>query len=552
MSAADVGAAGASLADGAAGAVLGGGGGRAAAAEAWDLGIMKPFSHPGSCLLLLGVRKKHLSCLDWEVSRLSKEVERARVRRNRATKADSLLGMSTCQCLTAVAVYMLSEYDPASTCAWVRRALKRTYGDCDDDQIVACVHKQYMETSLDILARLNLHCDAPLRCRARAIQFLAGLRVVGWVRYMNTVKGVPPTSAAMAGFFIHTCNQYGLRPLALTESLLNSRVDRERGRYLRRWACGFRKKFGVKLRHLRRSSLGEPFGGLLPEGQMRFEVENGHILGGCFWGRKSGTLVVPWYWVLIFGGRFWALCFWLFGLGQACLFWQWAAWLKSKVPAEKTVVWVNVDETSLCLEEGSKGVGNCAPVNRFSVCFKKRSRAAVTLVAVICDRPDLQPLLPQFILSNKHVVSQALLHDLLPHKPHSVTVVRDTTGWTTASKMCMLLDGVADALAGLPVRPVVTFDCCPSHLQKSVLSIARSRGLYLLPVPCKMAPVLQPLDVFGFRSLKGFLAREHQRYQSLHGCVSRKEGLLAAFRACRECLCGKTWRKACRIDWRIC
>ena len=34
MSAADVGAAGASLADGAAGAVLGGGGGRAAAAEA--------------------------------------------------------------------------------------------------------------------------------------------------------------------------------------------------------------------------------------------------------------------------------------------------------------------------------------------------------------------------------------------------------------------------------------------------------------------------------------------------------------------------------------
>ena len=59
MSAADVGAAGASLADGAAGAVLGGGGGRAAAAaaEAWDLGIMKPFSHPGSCLLLLGVRK---------------------------------------------------------------------------------------------------------------------------------------------------------------------------------------------------------------------------------------------------------------------------------------------------------------------------------------------------------------------------------------------------------------------------------------------------------------------------------------------------------------
>ena len=68
---------------------------------------MKPVSHPGSCLLLLGVRKKHLSCSHWEESRLSKEVERARVRRNRASKADSLLGMSTCQCLTAVAVYML-------------------------------------------------------------------------------------------------------------------------------------------------------------------------------------------------------------------------------------------------------------------------------------------------------------------------------------------------------------------------------------------------------------------------------------------------------------
>lgn len=292
MSAADVGAAGASLADGAAGAVLGGGGGRAAAAEAWDLGIMKPFSHPGSCLLLLGVRKKHLSCLDWEVSRLSKEVERARVRRNRATKADSLLGMSTCQCLTAVtAVYMLSEYDPASTCAWVRRALKRTYGDCDDDQIVACVHKQYMETSLDILARLNLHCDAPLRCRARAIQFLAGLRVVGWARYMNTVKGVPPTSAAMAGFFIHTCNQYGLRPLALTESLLNSRVDRERGRYLRRWACGFRKKFGVKLRHLRRSSLGEPLEDCCRKARCVLKWKMVTFWGAVFGAEKVGRLL---------------------------------------------------------------------------------------------------------------------------------------------------------------------------------------------------------------------------------------------------------------------
>ena len=73
----------------------------------------------------------------------------------------------------------------------------------------------------------------------------------------------------------------------------------------------------------------------------------------------------------------------------------------------KQAVFINVDETSISLARPDLK-GNIVP-GTYSLQQKgKHTRGALTHVASICNRSDIQPCLPQVILSNTHVVSQKL------------------------------------------------------------------------------------------------------------------------------------------------
>ena len=83
--------------------------------------------------------------------------------------------------------------------------------------------------------------------------------------------------------------------------------------------------------------------------------------------------------------------------------WQWFSWLEERAPAGKQLLRLNLDETSVCIypgrEAGSVFISKRkAPVE--SAPASKRRRC-MTHVAVVCDRADLQPLLPQFIIGNE-------------------------------------------------------------------------------------------------------------------------------------------------------
>ena len=104
---------------------------------------------------------------------------------------------------------------------------------------------------------------------------------------------------------------------------------------------------------------------------------------------------------------------------QVTLFYQWIQWLHCSVLREREAVWLNLDESPIPL-----GVPTEKGYQMFSDAGSRRrarqpvpqsdTRSHATLVATICNRPELQPHVPQFLLTkDKRMtpVEQALLRD---------------------------------------------------------------------------------------------------------------------------------------------
>ena len=71
------------------------------------------------------------------------------------------------------------------------------------------------------------------------------------------------------------------------------------------------------------------------------------------------------------------------------------------------VVRINIHETMLPLFYcDRKGVAaeSCVKGKQKIAETKNNHRGSLTLVGVICDDPELQPVVPQFIIGNEHVL----------------------------------------------------------------------------------------------------------------------------------------------------
>ena len=176
----------------------------------------------------------------------------------------------------------------------------------------------------------------------------------------------------------------------------------------------------------------------------------------------------------------------------------------------KQAVFINVDETSISLARPDLK-GNIVP-GKYSLQQKgKRTRGALTHVASICNRSDIQPCLPQVILSNTHVVSQKLTKSLLPLQPETVRLVRGKTGWSTAASFVEYLKMLRDALSLWPdIQPILVMDCAPAHLADSVIQAANNQGLFTAVCPAGLTPLLQPARCILFPGVQTLFGRESQ------------------------------------------
>ena len=127
---------------------------------------------------------------------------------------------------------------------------------------------------------------------------------------------------------------------------------------------------------------------------------------------------------------------------QVQTFWQWFDYLCQQAHHDGKAGqhWWDI-HPSLC----TKFQGICDQKNKLGrppARFISRSlkRGTATHVAAISQLPQVQALLPQFVLLNKRTFKA---NDIPGSLPQGLKFIRDVSGWNTAEKMVLILEHIA-------------------------------------------------------------------------------------------------------------
>ena len=227
---------------------------------------------------------------------------------------------------------------------------------------------------------------------------------------------------------------------------------------------------------------------------------------------------------------------------------HWLSHLQQVAACGREPLFLNFDETSIA-QWWSQPVGCVAMKRRWLngvapqvAVPTNRRRGSVTLGALITHRTDLQPLLPQLLLGNKHVLSRAFCAEVKAVVSPSLHVWAEKSGWVNQDVLVKYLSLVADTLDGFPeCQPTLLMDCAPAHLGEGVLQIARDRGLFLCFVPAGCTAHVQPLDVGCFSPMKALLRREAREALSAKSVRTKLDWALAINKAATQFLCSRRW-----------
>ena len=227
--------------------------------------------------------------------------------------------------------------------------------------------------------------------------------------------------------------------------------------------------------------------------------------------------------------------------------------MTSKCPAGKKPLLINLDETSLGVHVKA-GAGTVVtartPGGLAEMLGTKPTladlRGAVTHVALVCDEPSLQPLLPQVLIGNKKLFTKKLTKQVVV--PKGVHLLSEKTSWNSAAIMVKILGLLAEALEPhrAKFQPVLLLDCCTCHLSRTVLDEARARQLPLVCVPASTTYLLQPLDTRVFQGYKSFLRAGYLQLQtqSAEGRVPPDAWLRLVMEVASKYLRSHSWREA--------
>ena len=124
---------------------------------------------------------------------------------------------------------------------------------------------------------------------------------------------------------------------------------------------------------------------------------------------------------------------------KATAAWQWFNWTLQRVPLGKTPLRLNFDETSCRLfYETAPGILGSEPIASSAhkgfitqQVTRRQRRGTLSFLALLCDDPTIQPLLPQIIVGNEHLVPEAVRRALEAESllMKNVTVLRRKSAW---------------------------------------------------------------------------------------------------------------------------
>ena len=228
----------------------------------------------------------------------------------------------------------------------------------------------------------------------------------------------------------------------------------------------------------------------------------------------------------------------------------WLDWLRSQATAAgKEPVFINLDETSIaCSWPQVRGnivkpkLWLCKKQGPSAKAKLKTIRSAVTHVALISDRPDIQALLPQIFIGNEVAFPAAAMD--VSQKPVVVQYWRNKSSWNSVELMQRVLRELAASLAARSnLQPILIMDAASIHLHTSVLEQGMKSNIWLACVPAGLTWLLQPLDTHVFALYKAWLRNQFRALRS-QGLVSCQQWLHLLGRGATTFLAGRRWRRA--------
>ena len=233
--------------------------------------------------------------------------------------------------------------------------------------------------------------------------------------------------------------------------------------------------------------------------------------------------------------------------------WQWWNHCLAKVPPGTTALRINLDETSVCLFQGDAKGHVFANKRQHPDGYAQRAprskrRSCLTHVGIICDRLDLQPLLPQVVIGNERTFPKACFAELQAACPPNVVLIRQRSAWNDKGLCSNIVHrlgaALKDRIDGL--QPILLLDAVRLRTAPKVLSAGAKWRIWPVVVPAKMTWLLQPLDTSAFQAYKAYLTKSYQRARAASptGDVSISGFLHCVYDAARHTLQGKSWSLA--------
>jgi hypothetical protein len=243
---------------------------------------------------------------------------------------------------------------------------------------------------------------------------------------------------------------------------------------------------------------------------------------------------------------------------QAQAVWQWYNCCAARVPAGKAPLRINMDETSVCLFQGG-GKGTVVFKRRrdpgdepYEQASRAKRRTCFTHAAFICDRPDIQPLLPQVLVGNEATLLVRDFAALQAALPRNVHLIRQKSAWNNKQLMARIITMLALALRPYldALQPILLLDAARIHIPATVLSRCLYHKIWPIIVPAKLTWLLQPCDTHAFSRFKVYLKKAYQAaiVRAASGELNVAEFLSCMYSAIRHVLQGIEWDQAFDAD----
>ena len=222
----------------------------------------------------------------------------------------------------------------------------------------------------------------------------------------------------------------------------------------------------------------------------------------------------------------------------------WAQWLLGIAIASANVVICVMDETMIPWNFWGRK-GNVVKVRKEDAqhVFTENvadAKACMTLIATICNDPNLQKHLKQILMpKGRKLKDSDEFHSTWPNSgmptiPDNIIVWQKTSGWCSTHHiveyMKILRRTIQEHRPGATI--VLAYDCCPAHIGRTALRYSAQHLGHVILFPGQLGWMFDIMDTKVFNGFKSSLHEDskHARMASPTGVMSKHQWAEVVFR----------------------